>query len=116
MASIRNTKKEIRYACGDLASELLIASHAIKGFDKSVTRQIIGEIASMQVDALSKCSFAFDRAHSDFENGKAYREAHSKYVAAAFRKLKKEMAEKTQAIVDRMNAAMPQHIKDAAQK
>ena len=34
MASIRKTKKDIRYACGDIAAELLIASHIIKGFDK----------------------------------------------------------------------------------
>lgn len=116
MASIRKTKKEIRYACGDLASELLIAAHAIKGFDMTETRHIIGDIASLQVDALNKCSFAFDHAKADFENGKAYRQARAKYVAAAFRKLNKDVTEKTQAIVDRMNAAMPQHIKDAAKK
>ncbi len=116
MASIRKTKKEIRYACGDLASELLIAAHAIKGFDMAETRHIIGDIASLQVDALHKCSFAFDRARSDFETGKEYRSARSKYIAAAFRKLNKEVTEQTQAIVDRMNAAMPQHIKDAIKK
>lgn len=116
MASIRKTKKEIRYACGDIASELLIAAHAIKGFDMAEARLIIGEIASMQVDALNKCSFAFDRTRADFENDKAYREARRKYVAAAFHKLNKEVTEKTQAIIDRMNAAMPQHIKDAAKK
>lgn len=114
MASIRNTKKEIRYSCGDLASELLIAAYAIKGFDKSVATQSLIEIASMQIDAVGKCSFSFDHSRADFENGHEYRKARGKYVAAAFRKLNKEMLEKTQTIVDGMNAAMPQHIKDAA--
>lgn len=116
MSSIRRTKKEIRYSCGDIAAELLIASHAIKGFDRTTAREIIGEIASLQVDALSKCSFAYDKSLSDFENGKEYRKARRKYVAAAFRKLHEEVANRMQAIVDKMNAAMPQHIKDAVKK
>ena len=114
MSSIRRTKKYIRYACGDIAAELLIASHAIKDFNSAVTPDIITDIASLQVDSLSKCKFAFDKAKSDFEDGKAYRAAKHKYTAAAFNKLKEEMSAKTQKIVHKMNAAMPQHIKDAA--
>ena len=116
MSSIRRFKKEIRYACGDMAYELMIASHAVKGFDSDKTPEIVGEIASLQVDALSKCSFAFDKSESDFENRKAYKEARHKYTAAAFAKLHEEVASRMQAIVDKMNAAMPQEIKDAAKK
>ena len=116
MSSIRRTKKEIRYACGDIAAELLIAAHAIKGFDRVATNEIIGEIASLQVDALAKCSFDYDKVRSDFENGKEYRKARRQYVAAAFRKLHEEVAGRMQAIVDKMNAAMPEHIKEAAKK
>lgn len=113
MASIRKTKKNIRYACGDIAAELLIASHAIKDFNKAETTKIIGEIASMQVDALAKCSFDFDKAKSDFETGKAYRQARSKYASAAFHKLSEEFGKRMQEIVDQMNAAMPQRVRDA---
>lgn len=113
MASIRKTKKNIRYACGDIAAELLIASHAIKDFNRAETNKIISDIASLQVAALSKCSFDFDKAKSDFENGKAYKDARRKYAAAAFHKLNEEMGKRMQEIVDKMNAAMPQHIKDA---
>lgn len=116
MSSIRRTKKDIRYACGDLAAELLIASHAIKDFNRDETPNIINDIASLQVDSLSKCKFAFDKVKSDFEDGKAYRIAKNKYAAAAFRKLKEEMSTRMQEIVGKMNAAMPQHIKDAAKK
>ncbi len=105
MASIRKTKKDIRYACGDIAAELLIASHIIKGIDREETNKIINDIASLQIDALSKCSFDFDKSHSDFDNGKAYRAARHAYTAAAFRKLKQEMATRMQEIVDKMNAA-----------
>ena len=62
MSSIRRTKKYIRYACGDIAAELLIASHAIKDFNSAVTPDIINDIASLQVDSLSKCKFAFEKA------------------------------------------------------
>ena len=55
MASIRKTKKSIRYACGDIAAELLIASHAIKDFNRSETAGIINDIAGLQVDSLAKC-------------------------------------------------------------
>ena len=113
MASIRKTKKNIRYACGDIAAELLIASHAIKDFNRAETTKIISDIASLQVDALSKCSFDFDKAKSDFESVKAYNTAKRKYAAAAFHKLNEEIGKRMQAIVDQMNAAMPQHIKDA---
>lgn len=105
MASIRKTKKDIRYACGDIAAELLIASHIVKGIDRKQTNKIINDIASLQVDSLSKCSFDFDKSHADFENAKAYRAARHAYTAAAFRKLKEEMAGRMQAIVDEMNAA-----------
>ena len=104
MASIRKTKKDIRYACGDIAAELLIASHIIKGFARTETHKIINDIAALQVDSLSKCSFDFDKSPSDFENGKAYRAAKHAYTAAAFRKLKEEMAARMQEIVDKMNA------------
>ena len=58
----------IRYACGDIAAELLIASYAIKDFNRDETANIINDIASLQVDALSKCNFIFDKSKSDCEN------------------------------------------------
>ena len=105
MASIRKTKKDIRYACGDIAAELLIASHIIKGFDKEESNKIINDIASLQIDALSKCSFDYDKTLGDFENGKEDRAARHAYTVAAFRKLNEEMATRMQEIVDKMNAA-----------
>lgn len=116
MSSIRRTKKEIRYACGDIAAELLIASHAIKEFDQKTALDIIAEIARLQVDSLGKCSFTFDKAKADFADEKEYRKARHQYTAKAFAKLHENMSAEMQAIVDKMNAAMPQHIKDAIKK
>ena len=104
MASIRKTKKDIRYACGDIVAELLIASYIVKGIDKEETNRIINDIASLQIDALSKCSFDFDKSLGDYENGKEYRAARHAYTAAAFRKLKEDMATRVQEIVNKMNA------------
>ena len=113
MASIRKTKKGFRYACGELAGELLVASHSIEDFKHEVTPEIIGQIAALQVDALTKCSFAFDKSKKDFADLKAYRKAKKAYSAAAFRKLHEEVANRMQSIVDSMNAAMPQRIREA---
>lgn len=107
MPSIRKTKKEIRYTCGDLASELLIAAHLVNGFNTKLTSEIIGDIASLQVDALDKCTFSFDKVKADFENVRAYRVARGKYIAAAFQKLTEQFAADMQKIIDKMNAAMP---------
>ena len=114
MSSIRRTKKMIRYACGDIAAELLIASYAIKDFNRDETANIINDIASLQVDALSKCNFIFDKSKSDFENEKSNRETKNKYYSAAFRHLKDEMSTRMQKIVDKMNAAMPQNDNNSA--
>lgn len=116
MASIRKTKKEIRYSCGEVASELLIVSNAINDFDQDKATEIICEIATLQVDSLSKCNFDFDKQPKDFENKKEYRKARRKYTIKAFAKLSENIGKDMQAIIDKMNAAMPQHIKDALKK
>ena len=116
MSSIRKTKKQVRYACGDVAAELLIAAHAIKDFNKEDAYKIIEDIASLQIDTLSKCKFAYDKVQADFEDKAAYRKARHQYYKAAFKKLNDEYAKHLQEIVDKMNATMPKSVKEAAKK
>ena len=95
MASIRKVKKSVHYTCGDLAAEILIASHAIN------------DIASLQTDSISKCSFSFDKARKDFENEGAYNKAKAAYYHAAFKKLIDSFNERVVEIVKEMSAALP---------
>lgn len=113
MSSIRRIKKQIRYACGDLSVELLMASYALDGFDTSKTAEIMGDIASLQVDALKKCTFAFDKVRADYSDDAAYRKARHSYNKAAFDKLRAEINERLKAIVKEMNAALPASAKTA---
>lgn len=107
MASIRKVKKSVHYTCGDLAAEILIASHAINGFDREKAYKIVNDIAALQTDSISKCSFSFDKARKDFENESAYNKAKAAYYRAAFNKLITSFNDRVVEIVKEMNAALP---------
>lgn len=113
MANKRQLKKRVRYTCGDLAAELLMASHVLKGFDRQEVAKIIDEIARLQEGTLSHASFSFDKNHASFENAAEYNKARSAYYRAAYKKLSDEFNAKVAEIVKMMNAAMPQAVKDA---
>ncbi len=107
MASIRKVKKTVHYTCGDLAAEILIASHAINDFDREKAYKIVNDIASLQTDSISKCSFSFDKARKDFDNEAAYNKAKAAYFRAAFNKLITSFNDGVVEIVKEMNAALP---------
>ena len=113
MANKRQLKKHVRYVCGDLAAEILIASHMLKGFDRKEVTAIVGDIATLQTKTLQNASFAFDKAAHDYADHAEYRKARRKYFAAAYKKLLADFNESVLAIVKKMNAAMPQEVKDA---
>ena len=107
MANIRKVKKSVHYTCGDLAAEILIASHAINDFDREKAYKIVNDIASIQTDSILKCSFSFDKVRKDFENDAAYNKAKTAYYHAAFKKLIDSFNDKVVEIVKEMNAALP---------
>ncbi|MDO5395612.1 MAG: hypothetical protein Q4F07_06580 [Bacteroidales bacterium] len=113
MANKRQLKKNVRYTCGDLAAEILIASHVYKGFDRKEVVRIVSEIASLQEGTLKHISFSFDKSRASFESASAYNAAKAAYYRTAYKKLMAEFNEKVAAIVKDMNAAMPQAVKDA---
>lgn len=110
MASKRATKKRISYVCGELASDILLASH-FTGVDRAEVNKIINEIATLQEESRAKVTFSFDKAVRDFESKAAYNKARSAYNKAAFAQLRKEFAEKANAIVKEMNAAIPADVR-----
>lgn len=113
MANKQQLKKHIRYVCGDLAAEIMIAAHMLRGFDKAEVSKIVGQIAALQEQTLKNVSFSFDKAARDFDNKAAYRKARTEYFHKAYHKLLADFGESVQKIVDQMNAAMPQEVKDA---
>ena len=83
MANLIDLKKEVRYACGELAAECMIAAHYVEGVDPKAMSEIVGKIASLQGSALSHVSFSFDKTQKNFEN----RAAISKPVRSISRRL-----------------------------
>ena len=49
MANKRDLKKEVRYICGGLATECLLAADYVKGVDRNVMRAIVGKIAALHI-------------------------------------------------------------------
>ncbi len=113
MANKRNVKKEIRNICGALAAELLSAAACIPGFDEARVNELVGRIATLQVNGLSHCSFDFDKTPADFETPRAYHAARRAYNRAAFNKLASDTREEVNAILKEMNAMLPQSVRDA---
>jgi len=113
MANKRNLKKQVRYICGDLAAECLLAAEYIKDVDCVAMHNVVTEIAQLQTVTLANVSFSFDKVLSDFETGAAYRKARRDYNRKAYAVLRTKFNDKMQEIVKAMNAAIPQAVKDA---
>ena len=73
MANKRNLKKLIRRVCGEIAAEAIIAYQTIPSMSSETVGQILGDVAELQCETLSRISFSFDKSRADFENGAAYR-------------------------------------------
>lgn len=113
MANKRNLKKQVRYICGDIATECMLASTCIDGVDAKEMGRIVAEIAHLQEVALSSVSFSFDKVRSDFASKADYRKARSTYNRKAFTALREKFNNRIREIVKEMNAALPQAAKDA---
>ncbi|MCM1033833.1 MAG: hypothetical protein NC405_08810 [Odoribacter sp.] len=107
MASKRQLKKRISYVCGELATEILIASHMLDNVDRKAVNKIIGEIATLQTTSRDRVSVSFDKVPRDFENGAAYNKAHRTYFKKAFESLRSDFGKKVLEIVKDMNSAIP---------
>ena len=112
MSSKRLLKKLVRYMCGDIAAECIIARDVVPGIDATVMNNLVIKIAHVQSATLDKVTFAFDKVASDFENEAEYKRARSQYMKKAYRSLKIEFNKQVNEIVKEMNAALPQAQKD----
>jgi len=112
MSNKRELKKEIRYVCGDVAAECLLAKSFVKGVDADAMTDIILRIADLQVNALATVTFSFDQQPHDFETRDAYRKARSAYFRKAYASLRGKFYAKVNDFVKEMNAAIPQQVRD----
>lgn len=105
--SKRTVKKQIRYSCGDIAAECIIARNFVEGVDAEAMNAIVCRVADLQTEMLSHCTVAFDRTPRDFANRREYARALHAFRKAAFDNLRKEFNTRALEIVKDMNAAMP---------
>lgn len=107
MANKRNLKKQIRYICGDIAGECLLAKTLIPGVDNDAMTDVIVKTADLQATALRRTNISFDKSPRDFDNISEYRAAKSKYYRQAYHKLSEGFNNQILSVVKEMNAAMP---------
>ena len=117
MANKRGLKKRIKYICGDLASDALIASVLFpEKVDENKINAIINEIVALQEDTLALTSFVFDRGRREFANDGEYRAARKNYFSVAFKKLNKDFIERALEIVKQLNEVVPVDARRAVSK
>lgn len=114
MTNKRQLKKHVKYVCGELAAEILIARSLYDGFNDDAVSNIIAKIAELQVETLKNISFSFDKARRDYDNMHNYTKARAQYFGAAYNKLETTFNEKVSEIVKDMNAAMPASLRKAS--
>ncbi len=113
MTNKRQLKKNIRYVCGDIAAELLVARAMYPEFDDVRVNKIINDIADLQETSVQRVTFSFDKMPRDFENMGAYNKARSEYNRKAYKKLAEDFRKGVEAIVKEMNEALPASAKEA---
>ncbi len=116
MANKRILKKQIKYICGDIAGECIMACKFIHGIDIAKMEDIVFKIAALQETSLVRVTFGYDKVIADFESAHEYKVARSKYFAEAYRTLINDFNNSIAEIVKEMNALLPEEQKAANKK
>lgn len=116
MANKRTLKKQIKYVCGDIAGECVMATYFVEGLDVEKMQDVILEVATLQSVTLKRVTFSYDKVTSDFESKQAYFIARSKYFKQAYNTLRADFDQKIQDIVKSMNLLLPQAQKEENKK
>lgn len=113
MANKRELKKQIKYVCGELAGECIVARDLIPGMDFDKMNDIIVMVAELQASSLDRVNFAFDKTKKEFSTAKEYNLAKGKYNSAAYSTLRSDFNKKVEEIVKAMNAQLSDEQKEA---
>lgn len=103
----RTFKKRISQVCGELAAVTFYSREHVDCGDVETVNILIGKIADLQYETKRQCSFSFDKAERDFDNGKSYRDALHAYNKAAFGKIEKDFEEQITSILKKINSLVP---------
>lgn len=107
MANKRDLKKQIKYICGEIAVECILARECVEGIDMNKMNKIVFDIADLQQKSLKNATFSFDKTPSDFESRKAYHHAANAYFKNAYKVFYAEFNKHIQSIVKQMNELLP---------
>lgn len=107
MANKRDLKKQIKYICGEVAVECILAREYMEGINADKMNDVVFEIAELQQKSLKNATFAFDKTPKDFDNGKEYNRAANAYFKNAYKVFYAEFNKHIQAIVKQMNELLP---------
>lgn len=107
MANKRQLKKNIRYACGDIAGECIFAQQVF-GQDKlQEWDDIIIKTALLQQEAINRITVDFDKTPQDFPNRREFNKAHRQYFKKVVGAINQFMNDEISKIVADMNALTP---------
>lgn len=112
MANKRNLKKQIKYICGELAVECILAREYVEGIDADAMNKMVYEIADLQEKSLKNVYFSFDKTPQDFESLKDYHKAVSAYYHNAYKVFYQEFNKHVASIIHSMNTLLPQAQRD----
>lgn len=107
MANKRNTKRNIHYACGEIAAECIFAQETFAQDNIQKWDDIIIRLALLQQDAIKRISVDFDKLPKDFENRRLYNKSRRSYFKAMNNALKDFMHNEMEKIIADMNALVP---------
>ncbi len=111
MANKRELKKQIKYICGDLAAECIMAREFIDGIDSDKMNNIIFDIANLQERSLKNCTFSFEKTPSSFETPYLYHLSSRKYFHQAYKSFYDEFNKHVADIVKSMNSLLSEEQK-----
>ena len=107
MASKRDLKKAIRYACGSMAGECIFAQDVFGQGKEEEWDNIIVDVALLQEEAVNHVSVSFDKEPRNFANRHEYKKARRTYFKEVEKAIAKYMHDETDKVVAKMNALMP---------
>lgn len=111
MANKRDLKKFIRNTCGALAAEIVLARAAFPEIPRREVHDIVSDIARMQCTSLAKVGISFDKTPGDFATVAEYHKAKRAYFSTAFGKLLGDFNDEVSGMVQRMNKALPEQVR-----
>lgn len=103
MKSKRDLKKQIKYICSDLVGECMVLDLIVPEEKHDEVAQLIVDVALLQEQTLSNCTFSFDKAERDFPSAHAYKQAKSQYVRQAYKTLHEQFNSRLGELVHELN-------------